>query len=88
MNYLKDLTNEQLKACLLNDMESLRDGGWVPDDDSIDATVSVIEEVFRRVDVYEILTTEFDKRVGRGKPRDPHALSNKLITNALKRGDI
>ncbi len=88
MNYLKDLTNEQLKACLLNDMESLRDGGWVPDDDSIDATVSVIEEVFRRVDVYEILTTEFDKRVGRGKPHDPHALSNKLITNALKRGDI
>ena len=26
-NYLKDLTNEQLKACLLDDMESLRDGG-------------------------------------------------------------
>ena len=66
MNYLKDMTNEQLKACLLGDMESLRDGGWVPDDDSIDATVSVIEEVFRRVDV---LTTEFDKRVGRGKKR-------------------
>ena len=66
MNYLKDMTNEQLKACLFGDMESLRDGGWVPDDDSIDATVSVIEEVFRRVDV---LTTEFDKRVGRGKKR-------------------
>ena len=52
MNYPKDMTNEQLKSCLLNDMESLRDGGWVPDDDSIDATVSVIEEVFRRIDVY------------------------------------
>ena len=56
MNYLKDLTNEQLKACLLNDMESLRDGSWVvtpyDGDDSIDATVSVIEEVFRRIDVY------------------------------------
>jgi hypothetical protein len=85
MNYLKDLTNEQLKACLLNDMESLRDGGWVqhveghcPDDDTIDATVSVIEEVFRRIDVYS------NKR----KPHDRHALSNKLITNALKRGDI
>ena len=77
-NYLKDLTNEQLKACLLNDMESLRDGAWVPDDDSIDATVSVIEEVFRRIDVYS------NKR----KPHDPHALSNKLITNALKRGDV
>tara|TARA_R110002012_G_scaffold140495_3_gene298129 strand:- start:1308 stop:1547 length:240 start_codon:yes stop_codon:yes gene_type:complete len=78
MNYLKDLTNEQLKACLLNDMESLRDGAWVPDDDSVDATVSVVEEVFRRIDVYS------NKR----KPHDRHALSNKLITNALKRGDI
>ena len=46
MNYLKDLTNEQLKACLLNDMESLRDECRVVEpDDSIDATVSVIEEV-------------------------------------------
>ena len=78
MNYLKKMTNEQLKACLLGDMESLRDGGWVPDDDSVDATVSVIEEVFRRIDVYS------NKR----KPHDRHALSNKLITNALKRGDI
>lgn len=81
MNYLKDLTNEQLKACLLDDMESLRkdaDKVWVPDDDSVDATVSVIEEVFRRIDVYS------NKR----KPHDCHALSNKLITDALKRGDI
>ena len=82
MNYLKDMTNEQLKACLLDDMESLRDGSWVvtpyDGDDSIDATVSVIEEVFRRIDVYS------NKR----KPHDRHALSNKLITNALKRGDI
>ena len=52
MTYLRHMTNEQLKACLLDDMESLRDGGWVPDDDSVDATVSVIEEVFRRIDVY------------------------------------
>ena len=52
MTYLRHMTNEQLKACLLNDMESLRDGGWVPDDDSVDATVSVIEEVFRRIDIY------------------------------------
>ena len=83
MNYLKDLTNEQLKACLLNDMESLRDGGWVPDDDSVDATVSVIEEVFRRIDVYSNKGLS-----GMRKPHDRHALSNKLITNALKRGDI
>ena len=55
MNYLKDMTNEQLKACLLDDMESLREDAdkvCLPDDDSIDATVSVIEEVFRRIDVY------------------------------------
>ena len=78
-NYLKDLTNEQLKSCLLNDMESLRDECRVVEpDDSIDATVSVIEEVFRRIDVYS------NKR----KPHDRHALSNKLITNALKRGDV
>jgi len=53
--FLEDFTNEELKACLLDDMESLRkdaDKVWVPDDDSIDATVSVIEEVFRRIDVY------------------------------------
>jgi len=79
MNYLKDLTNEELKYCLLNDMESLRDECRVVEpDDSIDATVSVIEEVFRRIDVYS------NKR----KPHDRHALSNKLITDALKRGDI
>ena len=79
--FLEDFTNEELKDCLLDDMESLRkdaDKVWVPDDDSIDATVSVIEEVFRRIDVYS------NKR----KPHDRHALSNKLITNALKRGDI
>jgi len=92
MNYLKDMTNEELKDCLLNDMESLRDGGWVqhveghcPDDDAIDATVSVIEEVFKRIDVYSRKTMlPRSKR----KPHDRHELSNKLITNALKRGDI
>ena len=53
MNYLKDMTNEELKDCLLNDMESLRDECRVVEpDDSIDATVSVIEEVFKRIDVY------------------------------------
>ena len=79
MKYLRHMTNEQLKACLLNDMESLRDECRVVEpDDSIDATISVIEEVFRRIDVYS------NKR----KPHDRHALSNKLITNALKRGDI
>jgi len=82
MNYLKDMTNEQLKACLLDDMESLRDGSWVPSpydgDDSVDATVLVIQEVFRRIDIYS----------KNRKPHDPHALSNKLITNALKRGEL
>ena len=87
MNYLKDMTNEQLKACLLDDMESLRDGSWVPSpydgDDSVDATVLVIQEVFRRIDIYSNKGLS-----GMRKPHDRHALSNKLITNALKRGDI
>jgi len=68
MNYLKDLTNEELKYCLLNDMESLRDECRVVEpDDSIDATVSVIEEVFRRIDVYS------NKR----KPHDRHEKGDK-----------
>ena len=53
--FLEDFTNEELKACLLDDMESLREDAdkvCLPDDDSIDATVLVIEEVFRRIDVY------------------------------------
>ena len=33
-------------------LQPSREGEWVPDDDSIDATVLVIEEVFRRIDVY------------------------------------
>ncbi len=52
MNYLKDLTNEQLKAALLDDMKSYREGSRVLDDDNVDETVSCIEEVFRRIDVY------------------------------------
>ena len=52
MNYLKDLTNEQLKACLLDDMESYRNGRRILQDDNIDETASCIEEVFRRIDVY------------------------------------
>jgi hypothetical protein len=49
-SFLRDMTNEELKECLLRDMEGLREGVWIPDDDSIDATVSVIEEVFRRIE--------------------------------------
>tara|TARA_Y100000289_G_C3849871_1_gene112955 strand:- start:248 stop:487 length:240 start_codon:yes stop_codon:yes gene_type:complete len=79
MTYLRQLTNKQLRVCLLDDMENLRDEcRVVAPDDSIDATISVIEEVFRRIDIYS----------NKKKPHDPHALSNKLITNALKRGDI
>lgn len=83
MNYLKDLTNEQLKAALLDDMKSYREGSRVLDDDNVDETASCIEEVFRRIDVYSNKGLS-----GMRKPHDRHALSNKLITNALKRGDI
>ena len=85
MTYLRHMTNEELKTCLLNDMEMLRDGSWVPTphdgDDSVDATVAVIEEVFRRIDIYS-------KAKVYPTSEDRHALSNKLIINALKRGDI
>ena len=49
MNYLKDLTNEQLKSCLLNDMETFREINELLE---VDEVISVIEEVFRRIDVY------------------------------------
>lgn len=50
--FLKDMTNEQLKAALLDDMKSYHEGSRVLDDDNVDETVSCIEEVFRRIDVY------------------------------------
>jgi hypothetical protein len=39
----------QIVASLVEDMEMLRTGNWEPDDDSIDAHVDLIAELFRRV---------------------------------------
>ena len=75
MSHLRHMTNEQLRFCLLDDMKSYLEGSRVLDDDNVDETVSTIEEVFLRIHIYS--TEDRDDR---------HALSNKLITNALKRG--
>ena len=80
MTYLRHMTNKQLKRCLLNDMETFREINELLE---VDECISVIEEVFRRIDVYSNRGLG-----GMSKPHDRHALSNKLITNALKRGDI
>ena len=49
VTYLKDMTNEQLKECLLNDMETFREINELLE---VDECISLIEEVFRRIDVY------------------------------------
>ena len=42
------LTGKEIRKCLLEDMEMLRDGRWKPDDDSIDAHKEYVEELYRR----------------------------------------
>ena len=46
--YLKHLSVTTLRGCLRDDMEMLRAGEWVPDDNSIDAHVALIDELARR----------------------------------------
>tara|TARA_R110000765_G_scaffold357186_1_gene447296 strand:+ start:405 stop:560 length:156 start_codon:yes stop_codon:yes gene_type:complete len=45
----QDTNTKQIRNCLLEDMKMLRDGRWEPDDDSIDAHMDYIEELFRRI---------------------------------------
>lgn len=40
------MTPEQIKECLILDMEMLRSDDWVPDDDSIDAHIEMINRLF------------------------------------------
>jgi hypothetical protein len=47
-NMLYDMPTKKIKGCLLQDMEMLRDGRWVPDDDSIDCHIDLIKELCRR----------------------------------------
>ena len=43
-----NMTTKELRKCLIEDMEMLRDGRWEPDDDSIDAHIHLIEKLFRK----------------------------------------
>ena len=47
-NMLHGMPTKKIKGSLLEDMEMLRDGRWVPDDDSIDCHIDLIKELFRR----------------------------------------
>ena len=47
-NMLHGMSTKKIKGCLLVDMEMLRDGQWVPDDDSIDCHIDLIKELCRR----------------------------------------
>ena len=44
----QDTNIKQIRNCLLEDMEMLRDGPWIPDDDSIDCHIDLIKELCRR----------------------------------------
>jgi len=43
-----DQSSKQIRNCLLKDMEMLRDSRWKPDDNSIDAHMDYIKELYRR----------------------------------------
>lgn len=45
-----DRVTRQLLNNLRVDFEMLRDGTWVPDEDSIDMSIDVIDELLRRLD--------------------------------------
>lgn len=44
----KKTPTKKLFEALREDMEQLRSGDWNPDDDSIDCTLSVIDEIEKR----------------------------------------
>ena len=46
---IQNVKTSHIVECLLEDMEKLRDGRWVPDGDSIDSHMDYIEELARRV---------------------------------------
>jgi len=45
---MKDQSNENLFNTLFEDMAMLDSGEWIPDNDSVQATVDTIEEIQRR----------------------------------------
>lgn len=46
---LTELTPQQLLLCLKRDFVLLKSGKWVPDEDSINASIDVIEELEQRL---------------------------------------
>jgi hypothetical protein len=48
MEYDFKVSTKHIRNCLLEDMEMLRDKRWEPDDDSIDAHMAYVEELYRR----------------------------------------
>ena len=46
---LPELTNQELLSCLKTDFIMLKNDEWIPDEDSIDASIDVIEELQRRL---------------------------------------
>ncbi len=48
MEYDFKVSTKHIRNSLLQDMEMLRDKQWEPDDDSIDAHMDYINELYRR----------------------------------------
>ena len=48
MNTLKKLSTVELLRCLRIDLEMLRSGEWVPDADSCEASLDVVDELIER----------------------------------------
>lgn len=48
-SHLKNTPTQHLFDCLKNDLEMLKNGNWIPDEDSIDASIDVVEELQQRL---------------------------------------
>ena len=48
MSWLKGMTNEELLHCLQEDFELLKQGSWIPDEDSCEASLDVVAELLER----------------------------------------
>lgn len=49
-SWATDMTNKALFECVQTDIQLLKDGDWVPDDDSCDSLSEVVAEIKRRFD--------------------------------------
>ena len=46
---LAQLSSEELLSCLKTDLTMLRSGEWIPDKQSIDASIDVVQELEQRL---------------------------------------